>query len=78
VEGKEYNDRDIEESKLGVFQDLDKPVEPGRRGLNYFTTGETDDMRQDYRKRLLDVHKDDVVKVAKKYLNQKNAASHII
>uniref|UniRef100_A0A6G1SA68 Presequence protease, mitochondrial n=1 Tax=Aceria tosichella TaxID=561515 RepID=A0A6G1SA68_9ACAR len=78
VEGEEYNERDIEESKLGVFQDIDKPVEPGRRGLNYFTTGETDDMRQDYRKRLLDVNKDDVVKVAKKFLNQKNAGTHII
>lgn len=78
VESEEYNERDVEESKLGVFQDLDRPVEPGRRGLNYFTTGETDDMRQDYRKRLLDVNKDDVVKVAKKFLNQKTAASHVI
>lgn len=78
VNGEDYSERDIEESKLGVFQELDRPVDPGRRGLNFFTTGESDDMRQDYRKRLLDVQKDDVIKVAKKFLNQKKSSSYVI
>lgn len=78
TECKDYTDRDIDESKLGVFQDVDKPVEPGRRGLNFFTLGETDEMRRHYRKRLLEVSRDDVVKVARKYLNQDKVGSHII
>lgn len=79
VEAKEYSDKDIEESKLGVFQDIDRPVEPGRRGLNYFTHGETDEIRQEFRRRLLDVTKDDVIRVADKYLNnQEKIGTYII
>lgn len=78
IDANEYGDGDIEESKLGVFQDVDRPVEPGRRGMNYFTVGETDDMREDFRRRLLDVTKEDVAKVAKKYLKQKKSGSYVI
>lgn len=78
VSGNEYGNGDVEESKLGVFQDVDRPVEPGRRGMNYFTMGETDDMREDFRRRLLDVTKDDVAKVAKKYLNQKKVGTFVL
>lgn len=77
-EGSEYDDRDVEESKLGVFQDIDKPIEPGKRGLNYFIHGETDEMRQEYRTRLLEVSRKDVVQVAEKYLNQKKFGSYIL
>lgn len=78
-EASEYTERDIEESKLGVFQDVDRPVPPGSRGLAYFTTGETDDMRQDYRKRLLEVKKDDILHAANTYLNnQEKVGVHII
>lgn len=77
-EGKEFSERDIEESKLGVFQEVDKPVEPGRRGLNFFIHGESDDMRQEYRRRLLEVSKEDIIDVAKKYLNQEKFGSYIL
>lgn len=78
IDGNEYTDRDIEESKLGVFQDVDRPIEPGRRGLNYFTLGESDELRQEYRQRLLKVSRDDVVEVAKTYLTQTQFGTHII
>jgi len=73
-----YTDKDVDESKLGVFQDVDKPVEPGKRGLNYFTQGETDEIRQEYRRRLLDVSRNDVASVARKYLGQEKFGTHII
>lgn len=76
--GEEYSERDIEESKLGVFQEVDRPVEPGRRGLSYFTVGETDDMRQEFRHRLLDVSRKDIEHVADKYLRQKKSATYVI
>lgn len=77
-ESGDYSDRDIEESKLGVFQEVDKPVEPGKRGLSHFIHGESDEIRQEYRRRLLKVSKDDVVDVAKKYLKQERFGSYII
>lgn len=75
---KEYGDNDIEESKLGVFQDVDRPVEPGRIGLQYFINGESDEVKQDYRRRLLEVSRDDVVEVANKYLKQDKFGTYII
>ena len=78
MSAREYSDKDVEESKLGVFQDIDRPVEPGRRGLNYFTLGETDEMRQNYRRNLLDVSKKDIASVARKYLRQEKVGSCII
>lgn len=78
IQGEEYNERDVEESKLGVFQDVDRPVEPGRMGVNYFTIGESDEMREDFRRRLLDVSSDDIKAVAKKYLKQKKVGSFVI
>jgi len=78
VEADEYNERDVEESKLGVFQGVDKPVEPGRRGFNHFVFGETDEMRAEFRRRLLDVTQDDVIDVAKKYLNQEKTGAFVL
>lgn len=77
-QSQEYTEKDIEESKLGVFQEVDKPVEPGRRGLNYFSMGETDEIRQEHRRRLLNVSKSDVMDVADKYLRQDKSGSYII
>lgn len=73
-----YTDKDIEESKLGVFQDIDKPVPPGRRGNGYFSLGLTDDMQEKFRKRLLDVSVKDVRNVGAKYLKQMKVGVHII
>lgn len=77
-DGSEYNEDDIEESKLSVFQKVDKPIAPGKRGIDYFSMGESDDLREIYRKRLLDVTIDDVKEVAAKYLNQENVGTNII
>lgn len=76
--GSEYNEKDIEESKLGVFQDIDRPVEPGKRGLSFFMNGESDDIRQEFRRRLLEVSRDDVQALAKKYLDAEKTGTHII
>lgn len=78
IDGEGYTDQDVEESKLGVFQDIDRPVEPGRRGVNYFLLGETDEMREQYRRRLLDVSREDVVRVAERYLRQEKFGTAII
>lgn len=61
-----YSDQDIDESKLQVFQSVDAPIMPSEQGLEYFLTGIDDDMRQEYRLRLLDVQKADIHEVAER------------
>lgn len=67
LKGK-FTDQDIEEAKLSVFAEVDKPVSPSNRGMLYFTQGVTDEMRQANRDRLFNVTRDDVMHVARTYL----------
>ncbi|KAK6166270.1 hypothetical protein SNE40_023007 [Patella caerulea] len=68
-----FTDQDIDEAKLGVFQQIDKPIPPGKRGMLLFTNQRTDEMRQKSRDELFSVSRDDIVAVANRYLkdNQK-------
>lgn len=63
-----YTDAEIDEAKLQVFQSVDAPVVPGEAGLEQFLIGRTDEMRQEYRLRLLEVGKADIQEVAERYL----------
>lgn len=66
----DYTHTDIDEAKLSVFQETDKPVTPGRSGISQFTTGVTDDMKQTMRDQLFQVSKKDVTDVALRYLKK--------
>uniref|UniRef100_A0A1I8JQ97 Presequence protease, mitochondrial n=1 Tax=Macrostomum lignano TaxID=282301 RepID=A0A1I8JQ97_9PLAT len=55
---------DLEEAKLAVFKTLDMPVPPKKRGLEFFLTGVTDDMRQQLRDRLFDLDTSEVRQAA--------------
>ncbi|CAC5423203.1 PITRM1 [Mytilus coruscus] len=59
---------DVDEAKLSVFQQTDKPITPGSAGMTLFLSGITDEMRQTMRDRLFHVSKQDVINVTKKYL----------
>lgn len=61
-----YNANDIDEAKLKVFQSVDSPLTPSRQGLELFLQGITEEMRRQYRERLLDVNKADIQEVAEK------------
>ena len=60
--------RELEESKLSLFQGVDAPTSPMSDGSVEFTYGITGEMRQRRREELLDVKKEDVWRVAEKYL----------
>ncbi|RMZ80720.1 hypothetical protein DV738_g2578, partial [Chaetothyriales sp. CBS 135597] len=60
--------RELEESKLSVFQQIDAPTSVGTEASKEFIYGITEDMDQQMRERLLDVTKDDVQRVAQQYL----------
>lgn len=59
---------DIDEAKLGIFQQIDAPIAPSNRGMTKFTHGITDDDLQRQRERLKAVTKDQLLHVAEKYL----------
>uniref|UniRef100_A0A095CF15 Presequence protease, mitochondrial n=1 Tax=Schistosoma haematobium TaxID=6185 RepID=A0A095CF15_SCHHA len=52
---REFQDQDIKEAKLSVFQELDYPVSAGSRGLTRFLNGISDDLRQSHRNQVFSV-----------------------
>lgn len=63
-----WTERNLQEAKLSVFQNLDAPKSVGSEGLIRFLSGITDEMAQQQRERLLDVTKEQVQEVTEKYL----------
>merc|ERR1712230_2155 len=65
---RSWTPRELEESKLGLFQQIDAPTSVNSDGSREFSFGITEEMEQQLRERLLDVTKDDVQRVAQQYL----------
>jgi len=65
---RDWSARELEESKLSIFQQVDAPRSVSSDGSKHFMYGITEDMDQQMRERLLDVSKQDVQAVAQKYL----------
>ncbi|PHH61784.1 hypothetical protein CDD81_7948 [Ophiocordyceps australis] len=65
---KQWTDRDLEEAKISLFQDIDAPKAVNQEGMDSFITGRTEEMRQKKREQLLDVTKDQVQEAAQKHL----------
>ncbi|CAH8571548.1 unnamed protein product [Schistosoma turkestanicum] len=61
----EYQNQDIKEAKLAVFQELDYPVSAGSRGLTNFLNGINDDMRQLHRNQVFAVDESKIKNVAR-------------
>ncbi|KAJ1519509.1 hypothetical protein ONE63_004792 [Megalurothrips usitatus] len=74
IKKAEFTDKEIDESKLGIFQSIDAPVAPGSRGNLNFVNHVSYDMLQDYRLRLKAVTRGSILEVASKYLNPDNKA----
>lgn len=64
----EWTERDIEESKLSIFQGIDAPLSPRSEISSEFVHGITNEMRQARRTNLLDVKVSDIKRVAEQYL----------
>ncbi|KIX00344.1 uncharacterized protein Z518_10483 [Rhinocladiella mackenziei CBS 650.93] len=65
---KDWSSRELEESKLSIFQGIDAPRSVSSEASKEFMYGITEDMDQRMREGLLDVTKADVQNVAQKYL----------
>jgi len=71
----------VEEAILGVISAMDKPNSPaGEARKAYYNDrfGRTMDIRQDYRKRVLNVELEDLQRVAKEYLTPERASVAVI
>lgn len=67
----DFSEEDIEEAKLGIFQDLDSPVPPGKRALaayNRRKTSRTPERRQAYREGLRQADRRALIEAARTYL----------
>ncbi|KAJ9606237.1 Mitochondrial presequence protease [Cladophialophora chaetospira] len=65
---KDWTARELEESKLSIFQGIDAPRSVSGEASKEFLYGITEAMDQEMRERLLGVTKDDVQRVAQRYL----------
>lgn len=65
---KDWSSRELDESKLSIFQGIDAPRSVSSEASKEFMYGITEEMDQKMREQLLSVTKDDVQKVAQKYL----------
>ncbi|CAL4121780.1 unnamed protein product, partial [Meganyctiphanes norvegica] len=63
-----FNERDVAEAKLGVFQSVDSPTSPGSKGERRFLNHITDEIFSDHRRSILDTAPEDLVRVARVYL----------
>ena len=63
-----FTNIDVDEAKLNVFKDLDKPVLAGARGQRLFLSGITDQQFEEHRNILRNVTYADVQRVSNQYL----------
>lgn len=68
----------LEEAHLKAFKAIDSPLAPSSRGSSLFTTGLTDDARQQFRDRLLGCTAEKMRECADKYLVGKTGALAIV
>ncbi|KAK5096584.1 Mitochondrial presequence protease [Lithohypha guttulata] len=68
AQDRAWSDRELEESKLSVFQGIDAPTSVSSDGAKEFMYGITEEMDQQMREQLLSVNKDDIRRVAREYL----------
>ena len=63
-----FSEKDMTEAKLLTFQKLDRIQEPSLKGMLAFSRGYTDEHRMKLRLRALEVSKQDITRVAEKYM----------
>lgn len=63
-----YTDQDINEAKLNLFKDIDKPITAGNHGMNLFLNGIDDEMLSNYRTSVFNIKKGDIVNLVLKDL----------
>ncbi len=66
-----FNERELEEAKLGVLQMLDAPVPPGNRAMvaySWWRAGRTKSLREEFRETVIQASKQEVIEAVQKEL----------
>lgn len=71
-----FTNTDVDEAKLNVFKELDKPVLPGSRGQRLFLSGITDEQFEEHRRVLRNVTFADIQRVSEQYLSASRDLSY--
>ena len=67
----DFSDDDITQAKLGIIQHADSPSSPGSRAYiaySWLRAGKTDEIRQEFRQKLLTAQKQEIIKAVKNHL----------
>jgi len=71
ISNSNFTTEDLNEAKLGIIQHTDVPISPGSRAItaySWYRSGKTPEMRQEFRDKILNAKKEDVIAAAKKHL----------
>jgi len=81
LQNEEHDPQTLEEAVLGIISSLDKPSSPAGEAKQTFHAelfNRTREKREDFRKRVLAVTVDDLQRVARTYLIEKNASYGVV
>jgi Zn-dependent M16 (insulinase) family peptidase len=73
ISNGKFSDKEIEEAKLQIMQDLDAPIPPGQRASTAFSwllANKTYEARLQYRKNLLEATKEEITLAAKNHIQK--------
>lgn len=62
------SDKELDEAKLQIFQDLDAPSTPQNKAYPMFVYGITDEIKQKRRQEIFNATKSDILRAAEKHL----------
>ena len=74
----DFKEDQVQEAILSTFQSVDAPVNPENKGNLTFIDRMSYEQRHEYRLRLLNVKRDDIVRVARKYLLDRKDAPAVV
>ena len=66
-----FSENDIQDAKFQAFQGLDIPISPGHRtyvSYNMLRSGKTYEMKNEFRKKLINLNKDKLIETAEKHI----------
>ena len=76
-----FSDQDLYESKLGAIQEIDNPISPGSRALLAYLwkkNHKTNEMRQNFRNKLLSATKEDIINAIEKIILPKMDSANFV
>jgi Zn-dependent M16 (insulinase) family peptidase len=66
----EISEKELNEAKFLIFQDLDAPTTPSMKAYSQFTFGLDDSFKQKRRDIILDAQKKDLIRVCEQFLSK--------